>query len=193
MRRVILSAMMSLDGMFDGPGDGAQRIDWFHADQDWFDYSVEALDEADVLLFGWRTFEGMSAFWPNQVDPVGQRINSLPKLGFSRQPRTTQWANARVNNDPVAEVASLKAGDGDGNVLILGSANLAATLTAHGLIDEYRIAVNPVVLGAGTPLFDSGHARLNLVRTDLRLFDSGIVEIRLRPTTIATSPFGDSL
>jgi dihydrofolate reductase len=181
MRKVILSAMSSLDGMFDGPGDGAERIDWFRADQEWFDYSVESLDAADALLFGRRTFDGMAEYWPGQTDPVGVRMNALEKVGFSRSPRETTWTNARMSTDPVGEVSRMREADG-GNLLILGSADLAATLTAAGLIDEYRIAVTPTVLGAGTPLFQPGHPRIALRRDDVRLFASGIVELRCTPS-----------
>jgi dihydrofolate reductase len=180
MRTVIHSAMTSLDGVFDGPGEGAERIDWMRADDEWQEYSVESLDAATTLLFGRRTFEGMAEYWPGQTDPVGIRMNALEKIGFSRSAGTTTWENARMSSDPVDEVARLKEGDG-GDILILGSADLAATLTEHGLIDEYRVAVNPVVLGAGSPLFRPGHPRLDLRTTGTRIFSSGIVEIRCAP------------
>jgi dihydrofolate reductase len=184
VRRVIHNAMVSLDGMFEGPGEGADRIDWFRADDEWEEYSVELLDAAGTLLFGWRGFEGMAAFWPTQTGEVADRMNGLEKIGFSRSERTTTWRNARVSGDAVGEVDRLKGTDGK-PLVILGSADLAAALTAHRLIDEYRIAVNPVVLGAGVPLFPPGTKRLDLERTDIRLFDSGMVEIRLRPAGAA--------
>ena len=78
------------------------------------------------------------------------------------------------------EVAKLKAQPGK-DIAIFGSANLAATLTQHGLIDEYRIAINPVVLGGGTALFREGAERLNLRLLDTKTFRSGIVELRYAP------------
>lgn len=181
VRRVVLTAMMSLDGQFDGPGDGFERIDWFRADGEWSDYSVELLDGAGTLVFGRRTFEGMAAYWPSQTDAVAQRMNGLEKIGFSRTPRSTDWANARFATDPAGEIERVKRSGGEGDVVVMGSADLAATLTEHRLIDEYRLAVNPVVLGAGSPLFRPGTPRLDLQRSDVRLFRSGIVEIRLQP------------
>jgi len=181
MSRVVLTAMMSLDGIFDGPGDRAERIDWFRADDEWLAYSVELLDSAHTLLFGRRTFDGMSSYWPTQTDPVAQRMNALPKIAFSRSPQRTTWDNARMSANPVDEVEQLRHAQQHGDIVIMGSADLAATLTAHNLIDEYRIAVNPVILGAGAPLFAAGTARIGLRRDDVRLFRSGIVEIRLRP------------
>ena len=69
MRKVVLAAMMSLDGMFDGPGEDAERIDWVWADDEWLHYSVELLDAAGTLVFGRRTFEGVAAYWPGPTPP----------------------------------------------------------------------------------------------------------------------------
>jgi dihydrofolate reductase len=181
MSKVVLTVMVSLDAIFDGPGERAERIDWMRADSEWLDYSIDLLDSASTLVFGWRTFEGMSSYWPHQSDPVAERMNTLPKLGCSRSPRTTTWTNARVIPDAIVEIAAMKARNDDRIVLIMGSADLASSLTAHGLIDEYRIAVNPVVLGAGIPLFAPGRPRLQLDVADTRIFASGIVEIRCTP------------
>ena len=177
MGTVILSVMTSLDGMFDGPGEGFERIDWFRADDEWLDYSVELLDQVDTLLFGRRAFEGMEQFWPAQTDPVGRRMNERAKVGFSRQPRTTTWANARFSTAPVAELTALRAREG-GGARVMGSGGLATTLTGHGLIDEYRFAINPVALGAGTPLFPPGSPRVAFDTVGTRVFTSGIVELR---------------
>jgi len=150
MRRVIWSVMSSLDGYSAAPGTGFETIDWFRADEEWLDYSVELLDQAETLLFGGLTFAGMEQYWPSAEGPVADRMNALDKLGFSHTARETAWPNARVATDPVASVGELRRGDG-GAALLMGTANLAGTLSAHGLIDEYRFAVNPVLLGVGLP------------------------------------------
>lgn len=185
MSTVIYSAMVSLDGMFDGPGEGAERIDWFRADDEWLDYSLEILDAADVLLFGWRGFVGMQAYWPTATGPVADRMNDTPKVAFSRFPRETTWRNARTSSDPVGEVSRLSE-EGTGTLQILGSADLASTLTEHGLVDEYRFAIVPVALGAGVPWFAPGRRRLELETVGTRIFDSGIVEIRCAPGAATT-------
>ena len=107
-------------------------------------------------------------------------MNALDKVGFSHTSRETAWTNARVATDPVASVGELRRGDG-GAALLMGSANLAGTLSAHGLIDEYRFAVNPVLLGGGTPVALAGSARSELDLADTRVFGSGIVEMRCVP------------
>lgn len=178
MRELRYAVMSTLDGFFDGTGTGLERIDWFRADQEWLDYSVEQLKETGVLLFGRRTFEGMASYWPNQTDAVAKYMNGLPKVGFSRSPRDTTWQNARFAADAEAEVERLKREPGK-DLLIYGSADLAAKLTAARLIDEYLIAVNPVAIGAGTPLFQPG-VRTNFTRISTREFASGIVQVTYR-------------
>jgi dihydrofolate reductase len=184
----VLTVMVSLDGIFDGTGEAGERIDWMRADEEWLDYSVQLLDSASTLVFGWRTFQGMSSYWPHAVGPVADRMNDLAKVGFSRSPHTTTWRHARVGTDAVADITALRADDDPGLVLIMGSADLASSLTDHGLIDEYRLAINPVVLGAGVPLFRPGTSRLQFDLADTRNFASGIVELRLTPQLAPPRP-----
>src|SRR5437867_7238193 len=153
MRKVILLVMMTLDGFFDGPGEDLEKIDWHHADEEWEDYSVEMLSGADTLLFGRRTYEGFAAFWRSQEGEVARLLNAIDKVVFSTRLTEATWQGSRLVRDHVPEaVAQLKAQPGK-NILVFGSADFAATLTQHGLIDEYRIAANPVVLGSRTPMF----------------------------------------
>jgi dihydrofolate reductase len=180
MRRVIWSVMSSLDGYSAAPGEGFETIDWFRADEEWLDYSVELLDQADILLFGGVTFAGMEQYWPFAEGPVAERMNALPKVGFSRTARSTTWPNARVDSDPVATVGEQRR-IAEGVAVLMGSADLAGTLSAHGLIDEYRFAVNPVLLGDGVPVAPPGSGRVELDRVDTRIFGSGIVEVRCTP------------
>jgi dihydrofolate reductase len=139
MRRVIWSVMSSLDGYSAAPGEGFETIDWFRADEEWLAYSVELLDQASMLLFGGVTFAGMEQYWPTAEGAVAERMNALPKIGFSHTLRETAWSSAHVDDDPVATVSQLRQGDG-GAVLLMGSATLADTLTAHRLVDEYRFS-----------------------------------------------------
>jgi dihydrofolate reductase len=181
MRNVILSMMISLDGYFEAPGEGWEKIDWHRADDEWEDYSVELLGQIDTLLFGRRTYEGFAEFWPTQDSEVARLLNAIDKVVFSTTLSEAAWNGTRLVRDHVPEeVAKLKAQPGR-DIAIFGSADLAATLTQHGLIDEYRIAVNPVVLGGGTALFREGAERLNLRLLDTKTFRSGIVELRYAP------------
>lgn len=182
MARVLWSVLSSLDGRSAAPGEGLETIAWFRADEEWLDYSVELLDGAGTILFGRTTFDGMEAYWPTAAGPVAERMNGLQKIAFSRSPRATDWAGARMSGDPVAEVAALRRGDGR-DAVVLGSATLAGTLVANGLVDEVRVAVNPVLLGGGTPLFALGGGPVDLDLAGTRTFRSGIVEVRYAPAT----------
>lgn len=181
MRKVILLVMVTLDGIFDGPGDGLDKIDWHHADEEWEDYSVEILRRADTLLFGRKTYEGFAAFWPAQAGEVARLLNEIEKVVFSTTLTEATWQHTRLVREHVPEaVAELKAQPG-GPILVFGSADFAATLMQHHLLDEYRIAVNPVVLGEGSPLFKGYTGRRELRLLDTRIFRSGIVELRYAP------------
>ena len=185
MRKVILLVMMTLDGFFDGPGEGLEKIDWHHADEEWEDYSVELLSSADTSLFGRKTYEGFAAFWPAQEGEVARLLNEIEKVVFSTTLTQATWQHTRLVRDHVAEVvAKLKAQPGK-PILVFGSADFAATLMQQNLIDEYRIAVNPVVLGEGTPLFKGQIGRRNLRLLGTRVFRSGIVELRYAPGQMA--------
>lgn len=178
MARVVWSVMTSLDGRTAAPGEGFDTIAWFRADEEWLDYSVELLDGAGTILFGRTTFDGMEAYWPSADGPVAERMNRLEKVAFSRTPRGTGWAGARMSDDPVGEVGALRRGGGR-DAVVMGSAVLAGSLLAAGLVDEVRFAVNPVLLGAGTPLHTGG--LVDLVPAGTRSFASGIVELRYTP------------
>lgn len=169
MRKVIVSNLMSLDGFMAGPNG---EIDWFVVDKEFDAYARELFAGVDTLLFGRVTYELMAGYWPTPAaaaeDPfITERMNGLPKVVFSRTLTRTEWAHTRlVRTDPAAEVSRLK-GEPGGDLMIFGSGTLVTALAPRGLIDEYRIVVNPVVLGRGKPLFNGIEAKipLELLRT----------------------------
>jgi dihydrofolate reductase len=181
LRMLILSTMISLDGYVAGPGEGWAQIDWHRADDAWGRYSLELLDGADTLLLGRRTYEGFAAFWPEQEGELARQLNAVRKVVVSTTLAAGAWPETQVIRDKVPEaIAALKA-DSRRDILIFGSGELAATLTRSGLIDEYRLAFNPVVLGGGAPLFVAGAPRLSLALVGVQPFASGVVELRYRP------------
>jgi dihydrofolate reductase len=167
--------MASLDGFYEGPGEGWEKIDWHRADDEWETYSIELLKGTGTLLFGRKTYEGFAEYWPTQQGELARLLNEIPKVVFSRTLERADWKPARLVKDRVPEeVAALKQQPGK-DVLILGSVHFASTLMRSGLIDEYRIAINPVALRGGTPLFQAGPDRLNLKLVGTKIFKSGIV------------------
>ena len=176
MRKVISFVLTTLDGYHEGPN---HEIDWRNVDDEFNQFSIQQLDEIGTLLFGRVTYELMAAYWPTpaamESDPdIAARMNSMPKVVVSRTLDDVEWANARLVKDGLAEaLAELKQQPGK-DIAVFGSSNLTASLMRMGLVDEFRIMVNPVVLGEGRPLFQTAdRTNLKLVRT--RTFDSGNV------------------
>jgi dihydrofolate reductase len=185
MRKIAAFLVATVDGYYEGPN---QEFDWPVVDEEFNQFAVQQLDEADTLLFGRATYQGMAAYWPTptaqQNDPeVTGRMNSFPKIVVSRTLEEADWANTRVIKDDVAEeLTKLKQQPGK-DVLLLGSSNLTVSLLRMGLVDELRIMVNPVVLGDGKSLFRTADDRINLKLLKTRPFSSGNVLLYYQPTT----------
>jgi dihydrofolate reductase len=183
MRKVILFNMATLDGFFAGPNG---EIDWHHVDDEFNEFAMAQLNAADGLLFGRVTYQGMASYWPTDMartnDPmVADKMNTLPKIVFSRTLASAEWNNTRLVTGNVAEeISKLKRQPGQ-DWLLLGSADLASSLTNLGLIDEYRVMVNPVVLGGGKPLFKGMKEKLNLKLTNAKTFRNGNVLLCYQP------------
>jgi len=165
--------MVSLDGYYARPGTGWETIDWHRADPEWADFSVETIRAAGTLLFGRITYEGFASYWPTQTGDVARLLNEAEKVVFSSKPLAIEWQNARLASG-LAELDTLRQ-SGRGDILIFCSGTLADRLIRAGQIDEFRLAINPVFLGAGLPLFRPGQPTLNLALTATRRFTSGIV------------------
>ncbi len=183
MRKVLFFMLTSLDGYFEGPN---QDINWHNVDAEFNEFAVQQLDASDLLVFGRVTYEGMAAYWPTSKaiddDPtVAQRMNLIAKIVCSRSLAVATWANTRlIKKDAAAELRRLKQQPGK-DIGLLGSADLAASLIPEGLIDEYRVIVNPVVLGKGASLFHLVPGRLSLKLMQSTEFRSGNVLLVYTP------------
>jgi dihydrofolate reductase len=183
MRKVIVSNLMSLDGFMAGPNG---ELDWFVVDKEFDAYARELFEGVDTLLFGRVTYELMAGFWPtpeaDTEDPfITERMNSLAKVVFSTTLETADWENTRlVRENPVEEVSRLKRQAG-GDMMIFGSGTLVSALAPPGLIDEYRIVVNPVVLGSGKPLFREIREKIDLQLLKTRTLACGDVILYYQP------------
>ena len=184
MRTLYLFDMVTLDGFFEGPAKW--EIDWHNVDAEFNEFAIDQLNATDLLLFGRVTYEGMASYWPTpaaiQNDPeVAGKMNSLPKIVFSRTLEKADWNNTRlIKSNIVEEILKLKRQPGK-DIAILGSSDLASTFTRHALIDEYRIMVNPIVLGQGTPLFRGISGKFQLKLLKARAFKSGNVLLCYQP------------
>jgi dihydrofolate reductase len=181
MSKLIMWNLMSLDGYFEG--GKSWELDWhpYIWDDELERFALEQLRTADRLLFGRVTYEGMAAYWRTATGEIAGFMNRLPKVVFSRTLERADWVNTRlVKGDLVAEIQELKR-QGDGNTFLFGSANLSAALTEHGLFDEYRLAVAPVLLGRGRALFGPCSSRRRLRLLEARSLSSGGVILRYEP------------
>ncbi len=170
--------MTTLDGYDEGPHG---EFDWPLVDDEFNQFAVDQLDEADTLLFGRTTYLGMRDYWPavGDEDPIAARMNGYDKLVVSRTLTSTDWGNTRILADPI-EVAPLREAAGR-SIAVLGSSALTVSLLEHGLIDEVRVMVNPLILGAGRSVFHTSTSRWPLTLLDTRPFRSGNVLLTYRP------------
>ncbi len=178
--------MVTLDGYFEGPK--SWELDWHEYvwGEELEQLSIEQLRSADMLLFGRLTYQGMAAYWPSATGQVADLMNSILKVVFSRTLDHAEWTNTRlVKTDAQDEVARLKQESGQ-DILIFGSADLSSTLMRHGLIDEYRLGLVPVVLGGGNPLFKPSLDMLRMSLLEARAFRSGCVVLRYEPLLLKT-------
>jgi dihydrofolate reductase len=147
---------------------------------------VDQLNNADLLLFGRITYELMASYWPTENavanDPiVAAKMNAIAKIVFSRTLEEVKWSNTRLVKDNIAEeVLRLKRQPGK-EIGIFGSSDLTAALMQMDLIDEYRIMVNPIILGSGKPLFNGIRQRINLKLLETKTFSSGNVLLYYQP------------
>jgi len=186
MRRLIVFNNVSLDGYFvDSNGD----MSWAHKamqDAEWNAFVAGNASGGGVLLFGRVTYELMASYWPTPLafknNPiVAEGMNNLHKVVFSRTLDKVSWKNTTlVKGELVAEVRKMKAGPGEG-MAILGSGSIVSQLAQANLIDEYQIALNPVILGQGRTMFDGIKDKLALKLTKTRAFGNGNVMLWYEP------------
>jgi len=184
MRKLIVFNMVSLDGFFvDGKGD----MSWAHKqDAEWNAFVGGNASGSGVLVFGRITYELMASYWPTpmalQNSPVvAKGMNDMPKIVFSRTLDKVSWSNTKlIKGDLAAEVRKLKQESGP-DIVILGSGSIVSQLTQENLIDEYQLALSPIVLGKGRTLFVDVQEKMNLKRTNSRTFGNGTVFVCYQP------------
>jgi dihydrofolate reductase len=172
--------LVTLDGYFDGERDW--EIDWHKSV--WGEqleyFSLESRS-AGMLLFERRTYEGMAAYWSRATGSLAKLVNALPKVVFSKTLRRVAWRNTRlVTGDPAAEVIRLKCEPGK-DLVMFGSASLAAALASRHLIDEYRLGVHPVVVADGVPLFTTRSLRTSMALLEAKPVGGDRVVLRYAP------------
>lgn len=184
MRELVVNTFLTLDGVMQAPGgpeedtsDGFQHGGWSFGY--WDDQMQQAMGETmgkpfDLVL-GRKTYEIFAAFWPNSEDPGAEPLNNATKHVASRTLKQVDWQNSKLIEGDVAEgIRALKHEDGP-ELQVHGSGNLVQTLLEHGLVDEFRLMIFPVVLGEGKRLFDGGAVPAGLELSRSQTSSTGVV------------------
>jgi dihydrofolate reductase len=177
MRRLTVFNLMTLDGYIAGQNG---NISWHNVDEEFQELANAASNSGNTLLFGRVTYELMARFWPTEeairTDPiVAAGMNRSEKIVFSRTLQKADWNNTRlVKDDMLAEARRLKQGSGK-DLTVLGSGSIVSQLAQDGLIDEYQVLLNPVVLGSGKTMFEGLKNKLVLKLVRTRTFGNGNV------------------
>jgi dihydrofolate reductase len=193
MPKLVVNEFLTLDGVMQAPGAkdedrsggferGGWQLDYF---DDVFGSTItEGLAAAGGFLLGRRTYEIFAAHWPNQpaADPLAGTFNALPKYVVSTTlAEPLPWKNSRlIRGDVPAELAKLKAEPGK-ELQVIGSGQMVQTLMQHGLVDEYRLWIHPILLGSGRRLFREADAPTRLRLIDVKPTTTGVLIATYQP------------
>jgi dihydrofolate reductase len=195
MRKVIVNEFMSLDGVVQAPGAGDEDTSGGFAHGGWHmrymedelarNWVLESIVEAGGFLLGRRTYEIFAAYWPNAPEEeqvIADPLNSKPKhVASTTFAEPLEWQNSTlVEGDVAAAVAALKQADG-GDLHVIGSTELVRTLIEQDLADEFRLMIDPVVLGGGKRIFRDDGSRKSLRLIDGQVTSTGAILARYAP------------
>ncbi len=186
MGKIVITEFVSLDGVMEAPGggEGYKHAGWT--------FEIERGDEGDrfkldetmnsqALLLGRVTYEGFAAAWPTMEGEFADKFNTMPKYVVSSTLEHPEWTNTTVLSGDVVEQVSKLRQDTDGDIVVHGSARLAQTLLEHGLVDELRLMVFPVVLGSGKRLFGETSDKKRLRLVDSKTVGDGVAILIYQP------------
>ena len=181
MGRIVVTEFVSLDGVMEDPGgaEGYEHGGWsFQVSRgdEGDKFKLDELVDAEAQLLGRVTYEGFAKAWPSITDEAGfaERMNSMPKYVVSSTLTNPEWQNTTVLSGDVAKEVSKLKQEVDGNILVAGSAQLVQALIEHGLVDELRLMVYPVVLGSGKRLFGTTSDKKALRLADSKVVGDGV-------------------
>jgi dihydrofolate reductase len=190
MGTIVISENVSLDGVIEDPAgvEGFRRGGWFFETdrgEDGERFTLDKTLETAALLLGRRSYEFFATTWPSRGGELADKLNSLPKYVVSSTLEDPDWNNSTVlKGDVVDEVSTLKQ-KLDGEIVVLGSPQLARTLIEHDLVDELRLMIYPVLLGAGARLFGETSNKKPMRLVDTQTVGDGIAILTYEPTRAA--------
>jgi len=183
MRNLISFMHTSLDGFVAGRNG---EMDWINLDDAMFDFVATMTDQADTALYGRVTYEMMQSYWPKAGEqPNASKhdiehstwYNRVSKVVLSRTMKETGLQNTTVINDQLSEKINSIKHRGDKNILIFGSPRASQSLLNQGLIDEFWLFVNPIILGQGMPLFKNITGTTKLKFVESKTFTCGVIAL----------------
>jgi dihydrofolate reductase len=183
--RIVVTEFVSVDGVMEDPGgvEGFEHGGWaFETVRgEGEQFKLEEARDSDALLLGRVTYQGFAEAWPSRDGEFADKFNSMPKYVVSSTLQAPEWNNSTVlGGDVVQEVSKLRQ-ETDGNIVVHGSGQLVQTLVEHDLVDELRLMVFPVVLGAGKRLFGDTSAKKRLRLTDSKTVGDGVTILIYQP------------
>lgn len=186
MGRIVVTEFVSIDGVMEAPGggEGFKHAGWtfeIGRGEEGDRFKLDETLSSVALLLGRVTYEGFAAAWPAMKGEFADKFNGMPKYIVSSTLEEATWNNSTVlRGNVVEEVAKLKQ-ELDGDIVVHGSARLVQALVEHGLVDELRLMVFPVVLGTGKRLFGKTGDKKHLRLTDSRTVGDGVVILIYQP------------
>jgi dihydrofolate reductase len=186
MGRIVLTQLTSIDGVMQSPGHTDVPFKYrgwavdFEGGPEGDRFKLEEAQNCEALLLGRVTYEAMQAFWPTADGEFADRLNELPKYVVSSTLTDPDWNATVVGDDWPQEVARLRKELG-GEIVVYGSRRLSRALIEMGLVDELRLMVYPVVLGAGDRLFGETQDKIPMRLVESRPFEGGVVSMIYAP------------
>jgi len=172
MRKVTVMMSMSLDG-FVAPAKGAPDHRSMPEDPALKMVKLDWIGQAGTHAMGRVTYNEMAAHWPLSTDAYAAPMNELPKVVFSKTLERADWSDSRVAHGDLAEEISALRREPGGEIIAWGGASFVQALSRLGLVDEYRLVINPIALGNGLPLFKDLADPIELQLIDARTFANG--------------------
>ena len=186
MGRIVVTEFVSLDGVMEDPG-GAEDFKYggwsfeIERGEEGDRFKLDEALNADALLLGRKTYDGFAEAWPSRDGEFADKFNSMPKYVVSSTLKDPEWTNSTVLDGDLAEDVSKLRQEVDGEIVVHGSAQLVQALVDEGLVDELRLMVFPVVLGAGKRLFGETSYKRRLRLADSKTVGDGVAILTYEP------------
>src|SRR5215207_3330623 len=186
MGRIVVTEFISLDGVIEDPGgsEDFKHSGWsfeIERGEEGGQFKLDETMNSSALLLGRTTYEGFAEAWPSRDGEFADKFNNMPKYVVSSSLKDPEWANSTVLDGDVADEVSKLRQDVDGDIVVHGSAQLVQALVEHGLVDELRLMVFPVVLGAGKRLFGETSDKRPLRLADSKMVGDGVAILTYEP------------